>query len=173
MDLSARKPNHPTSLSRKQHSLALILCHHNEFRAAFQQFLQIQKENLFNERSWGNVGSAFLGAFLWNAPVLSKRIDNNSQFMSQSLFNSNRDNAAQGQENERIKKSRFLTELNVGQSARSDDEWVLAEVACSAEFLDFLKQKENQDNCKMALSCLKRFAFSQFEICIHIYTRLL
>lgn len=158
MDISTRKISEKAESYRSQSSLALILCRHNEFRAAFEQFLEIQKKNLFNERNWGNIGSSFLAEFLWNSGSNEGRGSGNaSQVMSGSMYNSNLHNASRAVENEKFKRGSYESVIRVSDGGRKESECVLAEIASSCEFLDFLKQKENQDHCKMALSCLKRF----------------
>lgn len=143
--------------------LGLTLLHYNEFKASFEQFVDIQKKNYFNSHNWTNLGTTFLSKVIFRSP--SEKQDSLSQINSRSIYNSNRTNAtAKKPEDDQICGS----ELKFLKGKKDKADVLLASIEQSSEFIDFVIEKDNQDQTKMAISCLKRY-ISSFIIFINLF----
>jgi hypothetical protein len=140
--------------------LAFSLVHFNEFKASYEQFVDIQKENYLNSRNWTNLGSTFLCKVIFRSH--SEKQDSLSQIHSRSIFNSNRTSAIRKKEEhdddeiDPPSKLKILKSKNKSKSKFQEADVILAEISKSSEYVDFAIEKDIQDQTKMAISCLKR-----------------
>lgn len=141
----------PSLLSSQ--NLGFSLLHHNEFKAAYEQFTDIQKKHYFNARNWTNIGSTFLSKVLFRSR--SEALDSMSQINSRSIYNSNRSHISK-------KKENANTDPKPSNLSFLKGEALLTRISKSQEYVDFAIEKDNQDQTKLAISCLKRSSIFQF-----------
>ena len=125
--------------------------HFSEFSAAFQQFLGCQSFDYFNAGGWMNIGNTFLSQLV----MFSKFNEVNKSFISQlnskSIFNSQKSNLYQKNEQEEKIKNLFEIEENPKQ--------LLLKIEQSQGNWDYSKSKKFSEDSILGLSCLKRYFF--------------
>ena len=135
--------------------VGLALVRFNEFQASYLQFVDLQMRDYLDARNWVNLGATFLCKLVSQSH--SEKQGSLSQLNSRSLYNSNRRAVAKkraAEDEERAPESRLR--LRGGRARRGRAEVLLAEISKSPKYVDFAVEKENQDQSKMAISCLKR-----------------
>ena len=154
LDCSLRST--PSMLSSQM--IAFSLIHFNEFKARYEQFIDIQKQNYLNARNWANLGTTFLCKVISRSH--SEKQDSLSQINSRSIFNSDRSCVIKPKSSEDEQddpsKLKFLSSKSK-KSKKADV--ILAEITKSSEYVDFTIEKDNQDQTKLAISCLKRYTY--------------
>lgn len=135
--------------------VGLALVQFNEFQAGYEQFVDLQKRNFLNARNWVNLGATFLCKLV--AHSHSEKQDSSSQLNSKSIYNSNRSaviNKQSSEDEQQAPLSKLV--FRPGRAKRNEAEVLLAEISKSPKYVDFVMEKENQDQTKLAISCLKR-----------------
>ena len=138
--------------------LGFSLLHYNEFKASYEQLADIQKKHYFNARNWSNLGTTFLCKVLFRSPLETQ--DSMSQINSRSIYNSNRSHISKKKdkdEKENVEPSKMQFMQKKSKSEQEDV--LLVEISKSPEYVDFTIEKDNQDQTKLAISCLKRWTF--------------
>jgi hypothetical protein len=137
--------------------LAMSLIHFNEFKASYEHFADLQKVHYFNARNWTNLGTTFLCKVLFRSSL--EQAESMSQINSRSIYNSNRSHISKSknkEDEEEVKPSK-LRFLKSGTKAEKSDV-LLADISRSFDYVDFAIEKDNQDQIKLAVSCLKRYS---------------